>query len=325
MKIGALVATLLGLALAAVVFINSDVHAVASALASLGATGFAWVCYFFLLPTALCAVAMRTLIDRPRPPLWGIFWARLCRNAGGDLLVFLPGVGEVLAIRSLALQGMTASAAVAVVVLDVTTELGAQLLFSLVGFALALSVLDHASLYWYAFGLVLLAAAAATFSVAQRKGLFKLLDGLVNRLAINLPAATAGMGQRIHESLVQMWANPARLAWSIAIHFGAWVLGVGEAWLALAFMGIHAPLEAIVALESLLFAVRSIAFAVPGALGIQEAAYVALSTAFGFAPESLLTVSLIKRARSIALGVPVLASWQVVEALRARRQSNADT
>jgi putative membrane protein len=325
MKIGALVATLLGLALVAVVFINSDMHAVASTLASLGATGFAWICYFFLLPTALCAVAMQTLIDRPRPPLRGIFWARLCRNAGGDLLVFLPGVGEILAIRSLALQGMAASAAAAVVVLDVTTELVAQLLFSLVGFALALSVLDHASLYWYAFGLVLLAVAAATFSVAQRKGLFKLLDGLVNRLAINLPAATAGMGQRIHESLVEMWANPARLAWSTAIHFCAWVLGVGEGWLALAFMGIRAPLEAIVALESLLFAVRSIAFAVPGALGIQEAAYVALSTAFGFTPEALLTVSLIKRARSIALGVPVLVSWQVVEALRARRQPNVDT
>jgi hypothetical protein len=52
---------------------------------------------------------------------------------------------------------------------------------------------------------------------------------------------------------------------------------------------------------------------VPAALGIQEGAYVVLGGLFGISPEVALALSLLKRARSLLLGVPPLLMWQLAE------------
>ncbi len=56
---------------------------------------------------------------------------------------------------------------------------------------------------------------------------------------------------------------------------------------------------------------------VPGALGIQEAAYAGLAPIFGLPPEVGLAASLLKRAREITIGIPVLLAWQAMEGQRA--------
>jgi len=66
-------------------------------------------------------------------------------------------------------------------------------------------------------------------------------------------------------------------------------------------------------IESLLYAVRSLAFAIPNAFGVQEAAYIILGEGFGLTPEMALALSLLKRARDFAIGVPVLVAWQLLE------------
>jgi hypothetical protein len=58
---------------------------------------------------------------------------------------------------------------------------------------------------------------------------------------------------------------------------------------------------------------------VPGAIGVQEGGYVVLGPLFGIAPETMLALSLLKRARDLALGVPALLLWQGLEARRWRR------
>ena len=321
MKTSALIAGVLGLALAVFVLVKSDIAEIMGAFASLGQPGFAWVCCFYLLPVLACALAMQALVEAPRVTLHSLFWSRMCRNAGSELLVFFPMVGEILAVRVLALLGMTTSAATALVVVDVTMELLAQILFSVIGLAFAVSVLNDTLLYWCAGGLALLTILALAFIAAQHKNVFTLLDTCVSKLAPNLPISSAGMGRTIHGRLRALWGDRARLYWSIALHLGGWILGAAEAWLALALMGLHPSLISILALESLVFAVRSVAFVVPSALGVQEGAYVALAAAFGFAPETMLAVSLIKRGRSIVLGAPCLIGWQIVEARRMRRKA----
>jgi uncharacterized membrane protein YbhN (UPF0104 family) len=59
-------------------------------------------------------------------------------------------------------------------------------------------------------------------------------------------------------------------------------------------------------LESLGQAIRGAAFAVPGALGVQEGGYLLLAPVVGLSPEAALALSLIKRARELLLGVPGL-------------------
>jgi hypothetical protein len=56
---------------------------------------------------------------------------------------------------------------------------------------------------------------------------------------------------------------------------------------------------------------------VPNALGVQEAAYALLTPLFDIGAEFGLAVSLLKRARDIAVGVPILLIWQGLEGRRA--------
>jgi hypothetical protein len=84
-------------------------------------------------------------------------------------------------------------------------------------------------------------------------------------------------------------------------------------WLAIRLMGGHAGFVAIFAVEALLAAIRSAAFLVPNAIGVQEAAYALLGPLFGVAPPMALAVSLLRRARDIVLGVPLLLAWQLAE------------
>ena len=49
-----------------------------------------------------------------------------------------------------------------------------------------------------------------------------------------------------------------------------------------------------------------------------------LGALFGLNPEAALALSLLKRARDIALGVPILFAWQFVEGNRLLRQRPAD-
>jgi uncharacterized membrane protein YbhN (UPF0104 family) len=73
------------------------------------------------------------------------------------------------------------------------------------------------------------------------------------------------------------------------------------------------PFLWVLAIESLIFTVRSVAFAVPGAIGFQEAAYVLIGPLFGLPPEIALALSIAKRGRDIAIGIPALVAWQLLE------------
>ena len=68
------------------------------------------------------------------------------------------------------------------------------------------------------------------------------------------------------------------------------------------------------------YAARSIAFAVPNAVGVQEGAYILLGASFGLTPETALALSLLKRARDLTIGVPALVAWQLLESGRLWRR-----
>jgi hypothetical protein len=61
-----------------------------------------------------------------------------------------------------------------------------------------------------------------------------------------------------------------------------------------------------------------VAFLTPGALGFQEGAYVLIAPLFGLTAEATLAVSLLRRAKDLALGVPAVLAWQYLE-LTAKR------
>jgi uncharacterized membrane protein YbhN (UPF0104 family) len=66
-------------------------------------------------------------------------------------------------------------------------------------------------------------------------------------------------------------------------------------------------------LESLSSGVRAAAFMVPGALGALEGGIVVFGALFGLPADMALAISLSKRVRELALGLPGLMAWQWVE------------
>jgi len=62
--------------------------------------------------------------------------------------------------------------------------------------------------------------------------------------------------------------------------------------------------------------IRSAAFAVPGGLGVQEGGYLVVGNLLGIPGEAAFALSLIARVRELALGIPGLVAWQLVEGRR---------
>src|SRR6266576_2429252 len=77
--------------------------------------------------------------------------------------------------------------------------------------------------------------------------------------------------------------------------------------------------------ETLDQTIRSAAFAVPGGLGVQEGGYLFVGNLLGIPGDAAFALSLIARVRELALGIPGLISWQVIEARRLLRARLAAT
>ena len=92
-----------------------------------------------------------------------------------------------------------------------------------------------------------------------------------------------------------------------------WMIGTGEIWLALVFLGHPVSLIEALILESLGQAIRSSAFIVPGAYGVQEGGFILLGLTLGLSQEVGLALSLVKRVRELVVGLPALLIWQFVE------------
>ena len=93
------------------------------------------------------------------------------------------------------------------------------------------------------------------------------------------------------------------------------------AWIALYLIGRPISFPFVFAIEAILYGIRSAAILVPGAIGVQEASYALIGPLFGLAAPTGIALSLLKRARDVTLGVPVLLAWQFAEGGRALKAS----
>jgi putative membrane protein len=314
---GLIAAAALGIAAATAVVAYIGFGQVLAALERIGWRGLAVLVAYSVLPICLLGSAWFAL-ERPWVlSRWRLYvWARMVRDASGELLPFSHLGGFFIGARAAALQGVAASWAFATTVVDVTAELIAQIGFTALGVVLLAARLDAgaakdglmaASLA----GLAITAVGAGAFVLLQRRGL-----GLAQRLAQRfLPAAAAGAAETA-AMIARLHARPVRFSIAVSVHLAAWVASALGPWLALRVAGVQIGPWAVVGLESLVMAVRSAAFVAPMGIGVQEASYALLGPLFGLGPETALALSLIKRARDIVIGLPVLGIWQGLEGRR---------
>ncbi|MFM9829105.1 MAG: lysylphosphatidylglycerol synthase domain-containing protein [Sphingomonas sp.] len=316
-KYAALVLTAVGLVAGVWIIGAAGWRAVLVAVASVGIGGFAalmaWTgANLVILGAGWLAVAPGVA----RRQLGTFAWARLTREAATDVLPFSQFGGLVVGARTAIAGGIRAPLVYASLIADQTTELAAQLLFTLFGVAMLAMRLNGGAGEAPAniVPLVLGGALAMTgvmivFVVAQRP-MLAMAQGLAARL---LPGSVATMAA-LRDELTAIYARWPRVVASFLCHLAAWVFSATGAWIALRFMGQPVSLHGVLTIEALIFTLRTVAFAIPGGVGVQEAGYLLLGPLFGLTPSAALALSLVKRARDIAVGVPGVLLWQVFEA-----------
>jgi len=298
-------------------------HAVLSAAGAIGWAGFGIFCLCGLAVFLLLAAAWHVLLPRPSaPPLRVLLGARLVRDAGAEVLPLSQLGGIALGVRAAILQGLAAPLAAASMIVDVTTEMLAQIAYAALGVVILMASVPQSSrvgsiLTASAVGLVLAAIAAGLFIALQRRGR-QITARLAPRLLRGTEETLAGVGSELEA----IYRSPARVAVSAALHLAAWIGNGAVVWLGFRFMGARIDLTSAIAIESLVYAIRSAAVFIPNALGVQEGAYVLLGPLFGVSTEVALAMSVLKRARDIAIGVPVLLLWQGAEGRRVLSGSN---
>lgn len=295
--------------------------AVMRSLLAVGGAGFGAICAIHLLLIAVMGLAWRALLPGAHPG--GVMWARLVRDAGSEALPLSQVGGYVLGARALALAGVPGTLAAASTIVDVTLEFVAQLAYTALGLAWLVRLQpDTQAAAPVLLGLAVAAFAAAGFILAQRRG-FDYFDRIARILGRGWAERGAAGAAALHAALADMHRRRFRLSVSGALHLACWIASAAEVWLALRIAGEPLPFGAALAIESLLYAIRTAAFVVPQAVGVQEGAYLLLGASFGLTPEMSLALSLLKRGRDLAIGLPAIAAWQAIESSRLWRRRPA--
>jgi len=313
MQIGRVSVGLLGACLLAWLLLRLDVSTVLIAFSHAGWLGFGLVLLGGLLLTLCLSSGLYPLIFEQIPLIW-IPLARQVRDSAGDILPFTQVGGIAAGMRVLMLAGLAPARAIAVGMVDVTTELLAQSLFILLGLVLAAPAMradPHwaAWLGWLVGGTALFALGILGFAVAQLAG-SHLAEKAMRPVSFGTSAAA------FREAVHQLYRQRARVALSVALHLFGWCASGLWLWLVFRVLGHAVSPASAIAIQALLEGLRSATVFIPAAIGVQEAGYAALAPLFGLGPEVGLAASLLRRARDVVIGVPVLLLWQFVEARR---------
>jgi putative membrane protein len=323
MKFLPVIAVVAGIATMAALVLHFGAGAVIHSLLAVGGLGFAVVCLIHIAVMVMMGVAWSALLPGIRP--WVTIWGRFVRDSGSEVLPLSQVGGYVLGARAIALAGVPATQGAASTIVDVTLEFVGQLAYIALGLVWLVRLRSEAIPPWLVLlGLIVASGLAIGFIIFQRRGI-----GAVNRMAGILGRGwaerTAAGAAALHQAIEAIYRRRSGIWVSFLLHLATWVFGACEIWVALRFAGAPLPFGSVMVIESLLYAIRSVAFVVPNAVGVQEGAYILLGTAFGLSPEMALALSLLKRARDLTIGLPVLALWQAVEGGRLWRRSAAKT
>ena len=272
------------------------------------------------------AMGWRRLVPSgPHLPRRTMIWGRWIGESINDLLPVLQMGGNVVKAWLLADRGVRAGLAGASVVVDVTLVVFTQILFTLFGVSLLLpSLRSGRALLVVLVGAGIMAVLLAGFYAVQRRGFFSLLARLSQRLLAGREWASFADGASTMDAeVLRLYGDRRALLASGSWHMLAWFVGIAEVWFALYILGHPVDVWTALLFESLGQAIRTGAFAVPGALGVQEGGYVLVGSALGIEPGVALGLSLVRRVRELLLGIPGLASWQAATIRRAFRQPAA--
>lgn len=286
--------------------------------------GVLLIAAYHMVPMLLDGSAMGIVLERPIP-FRRVLRARWIGESVNNLLPVAQMGGPMVMARLMVRYGAGRADAGAAVVVATTQQMLSQAAFAMLGMlALAAHVNDGKLLWPLLIGTALFGGNALWFHSLQKRGLFARLARLLNRFASGREWLDFSGGAEALDAAVQgAYARRGVGLGSFLLNVAGWIAGFGEVWLALYLLGHPVKPGDALMLEALGQAIRGIAFAIPGALGVQEGGYILLGALIGIDAPTALALSLTKRARELLQGIPGLVYWQILEGRWLRRRLRA--
>ncbi|PYK75049.1 MAG: TIGR00374 family protein [Verrucomicrobia bacterium] len=320
---------LAGAALFTILLIRQGAPQVGVAFASAGWAIAAVVIYHLTVPVFLDALAWWVLFPKSdRLSLWQLFWMRWIGESVSTLVPSAAVGGDIVRARLAAINGARLPVAAGTVLVDLTLGVFTQAAFTVLGVVMLVDVTGQRNFVRPTLvGTLVGIVGVAGFYFVQRLGMFRFLAKIIARLA-NSPEwqSLVQGGETLDRTIRTLYARRRAVVMCCVWTIISLVAGSGEIWIALHALDLHATFVNALILQSMVLTIRSAAFAVPGGLGVQEGGYLFVGNLLGIPGDAAFALSLIARVRELALGIPGLIFWQLIEARRlwrARLAANA--
>ena len=288
----------------------------------------AWQLHLWLIAIALYhgvplmfdVLGWRRLFERP-PDFLRLVRIRWIGEAVNGLLP-VPHLGEILRAKLPHDEGSDLTDSATSVIGDVTIGLATQIVFIAAGLAYFALRSGRDTLFRSALTIAALAFFGVGFYWAQRTRWFSRAADTVGQLIGSRTLDGAAI-RRVEDALHRLYGHRRAVAVASVWRLLSWFAGAGEIWLVPYLLGQPIGIGDAVTLESLSQGARAAAFIIPGGLGVQDGTLMVLSQQLGLGGDLGLVISLVKRFRELALGIPALVLAYSGELRRWRRSSQA--
>jgi len=273
---------------------------------------------YFLLYSIGWLRLLRPYDPERRAGLGYVFWVTTVREAIDRLLPVASIGGGFAGVRLMLWRGLPAVGVSASVIVEILLTLIAMYLFTVLGMVLLLGFNAAGPQYQHVLPVLLLSLPIPLLTglLLRYGAVFERLEGFF-RPWVGVSAMSEG-AVALDQQLRACLRRTGSLLFAGTLQLLALIGGSFEIWFVLRLFGHPIGFSGAVIMESLMQALRHLAFFVPAGVGVQEGALVLLGHALGVSSELALAVSLAKRIREVLCGLPALASWQYLEARRLR-------
>jgi glycosyltransferase 2 family protein len=222
--------------------------------------------------------------------------------------------GELVSFQLLKRWGLRTSTAAASLVVDLQLTIISQFIFTMV--AVGFLAIHGGSAIGHVIGVLswstaLLVPLPILFALVQHANPFGFASRVLGRMTSGKLDALVGPSVRTDQAIKTIWRRRA----VVVRYLFVWqplqcVATALELWIALYFLRAGTSFSVALTIDVLIQAVSSAAFVVPGALGVQEGAFVLIGSWFGIEPATSLALAGARRVRDLMFYIPGLFAWQ---------------
>ncbi len=282
------------------------------------------ISFFRFFPLGLDATAWYFLLPKRHniagPRFMRIWTFRWIGESINTLLPVAQVGGDFARARLLAKAPQTCTprndqSAGATVLVDFVLGLITQAIFTLMGVGLLISLQQNNAQ-------LLPLTAAITFSLiiaallwgVIAKGFLPFLAHKIMRIAPKGKLAQLSGGlHTLDAQIAQILHLKQTLFWACLLKLCAWICRSAEIWIILTCLNIPIDWQTALIIESVATAIRSAAFLIPGAIGLQDGGIILLCHWLGLPAEAGLLIAVLKRGREILTSLPGLFAWFLLE------------